>query len=151
MTKVRAPKLNHHCNGCKYYGYNDPGAARGWCKHPDAPEGEVVRHDDHCDDFKAWQMPAEEKKALPWVYCECGCKGWDLSVGGMYFWMFWDLGNGWYVGRQHGRAFANHKFRSAPDAETFVLAELSKALPKLRQDQKLIAEVLAKHPQQSKP
>jgi hypothetical protein len=104
---------------------------------------------DHCADFKAWQVPVEEKKTLPWKYCECGCKGWELDVGGMYFWMHWDLDKRWSLGTQHGLLYTKNIFSSAPDAEAFVLAELAKTLPQLQQDHQTITELLAKHPQRS--
>lgn len=31
-----------------------------------------------------------EKKRLPWVYCECGCHGHEISIGGLYFWSLTD-------------------------------------------------------------
>jgi hypothetical protein len=142
----RATKHSYACHGCGYYGYKEPGDREGWCKHPKAPKGEVVRPTDHCDDFKAWKMPAEEKKTLPWVYCECGCKGWELSLGGRYFWMYWDLGKKWYLSRQHGMLYANGPYASAPAVERLVLDELRRTLSKLEQDKDIISMALAMHP-----
>jgi hypothetical protein len=28
----------------------------------------------------------KKRKALPWKYCECGCHGNELELGGVYFW-----------------------------------------------------------------
>lgn len=148
----RAPKGSHHCHGCGYYGYNHPGDREGWCKHPQAPKDEIVYPTDHCADFKAWEMPADERKTLPWEYCECGCKGWELKLGGTYFWMHWDLDKRWSLGTQHGMLYTKHVFKSTPEAESFVLTELATKLPKLQQDHQVITELLARHPQrQDKP
>jgi hypothetical protein len=100
---------------------------------------------DHCADFKAWQMPAEEKKTLPWKYCECGCKGWELDIGGMYFWMYWDLGKRWYLGAEHGMLGAQGPYKSAPEVEAIVIKELREALPQRELEHRAIAELLLQH------
>ena len=38
-------------------------------------------------------MAAEKKKKFDWGYCECGCHGSYLSLGGLFFWSFtrWEV------------------------------------------------------------
>ncbi len=33
----------------------------------------------------------EEYKRLDWKYCECGCKGYEVSFGTVNYWLFWDM------------------------------------------------------------
>lgn len=35
-----------------------------------------------------------EEKSLRWHYCEDGCKGYSLTVGRLYFWMYAEIRNG---------------------------------------------------------
>ena len=42
------------------------------------------------------------KLTLPWEYCECGCHGWSLDIGGNYFWLHWDLASRWTLRSGHG-------------------------------------------------
>jgi hypothetical protein len=38
---------------------------------------------------------------LPWEYCECGCKGYTLSLGSQHFSVYWDRKDGYYLGWGH--------------------------------------------------
>lgn len=80
---------------------------------------------------------------LPWEYCECGCKGWNLDVGGVYFHLHWDLKDKWYLSREHGISSTRKVYKSAPEAEDVVKEALREALyarTSERADIKLILE-----------
>lgn len=50
---------------------------------------------------------ADKVNEITWEYCECGCHGYELRLGTVYFWMLNDLGNG-----QPDRKPAFHLFKS---------------------------------------
>lgn len=139
---MRAQKSSHQCSGCTYLRYNKPSDSECWCGHPGAPKGEVVRSEDHCDDWEAWQVPENEKLTLPWEYCECGCKSSELRIGGVYFHLHWDLKDGWYLSDSHGINGNRKRYGSAPEAEAVVKKALRDALDKQDEQQTAIKAVL---------
>jgi hypothetical protein len=112
------------------------------CRHPEAPEDDDIRLDDYCEDWEPYEVPEQQRKKLPWAYCECGCKGWDLNLGGIYFWLFWDLKDSWYLSRQHGRLGKLQRFKSAPEAEVVVIEALREGLTKRSEEQLAIKNIL---------
>jgi hypothetical protein len=120
---------NKNCGSCGYCGLaDDPKLVRGKCSHPEAPEDETVALSDYCADWKGYEMPKEQRKRLPWEYCECGCKGWNLDIGGVYFHLYWDLKDTWLLSDKHGVSMNRKKYNSAPEAEAVVKEALAEAL-----------------------
>lgn len=77
------------------------------------------------------QAQAEPKKAagLPWEYCECGCKGYAVTVGGYHLWMYNDLGercNSYQLHRGHGLTSPVVSFHASFEAADRVARELLK-------------------------
>jgi hypothetical protein len=70
---------------------------------------------------------------LPWKYCECGCHGWDLSIGGLYFWLFWNLKDEWTLRTGHGHVGGAEVgvYKSDRGAEQAVRRRLKKAKKEL--------------------
>lgn len=141
---MRKPRSSHRCSGCNLFRSKDSFDRKGWCGHPEAPVVEVVRLDDHCDDWEAYELPAKERRRLPWEYCECGCHGWDLSLGGVYFHLYWDLGDKWFLSREHGISSTRKIYKSAPEAEAVVIEALRKAADARQDERAAIDSVLAK-------
>jgi hypothetical protein len=125
---MRANKTKaKNCGNCGHARVMEGSSGQYRCAHPEAPEKETISLHDCCDDWKPYSVPQKQKMKLPWEYCECGCKGWNLDVGGVYFWMYWDLHEHWYVSKQHG--FHQAKvYESAPAAEAVVRDALGEAL-----------------------
>lgn len=46
----------------------------------------------------------EKYKRLNWEYCECGCKGYEISFGTVHYWLFWDIrgNNKYHLRKGHG-------------------------------------------------
>lgn len=82
-------------------------------------------------------MPKKKsKRKLPWEYCECGCKGYSVSVGSRHFSVYWDLADNYYFCEgHHARIFHTKVFKSfeAADAHAVEIVKADKAeLAKLR-------------------
>ena len=118
------------CGTCKHLKANEKRNPVGkyQCVHPDAPPDDMPALDDCCDDWEAYATPKQERLTLPWEYCECGCKGWNLNVGGVYFHLHWDLKGKWYLSREHGISNTRKVYKSAPEAEAVVKTALAEAL-----------------------
>jgi len=85
------------------------------------------------------------QKRLNWKYCECGCKGYELTIGGRFFWSFYDLKGGWYLTEGHGGYGTDlGKFKSWEKADEKLL-EILRAdgtLDKLKNQVTMLEEVL---------
>jgi hypothetical protein len=73
------------------------------------------------------------KFSIPWKYCECGCKGSSVTIGGLYFTYFDDLHGGLWFSTQHhahltgvmvqSYAAITRRVRQALKAQKAVLAQ----------------------------
>jgi len=78
----------------------------------------------------------KEHKRLSWEYCECGCKGYDVWLGALYYWLFWDLHEKkklFYLHTGHG-GHGEHlgKYSSFDAADRAVRKHAKPLLKKLR-------------------
>jgi hypothetical protein len=71
---------------------------------------------------------------LPWKYCECGCHGWDLNIGGNYFWLHWNTKDKWTLCKDgHGFTLGTEVgvYKTDRGAEGAVRRALKKAKKEL--------------------
>ena len=82
---------------------------------------------------------------LPWKYCECGCHGFEMEIGKLYFWCImvfpanWGESNGWnsegsVFHLNDGHKYGNHlgSFNSMEELNDFVRKILSNNLANLK-------------------
>jgi hypothetical protein len=78
----------------------------------------------------------EEEIKLNWEYCECGCKGHDVSVGSLHLWQFDDLKNGPKSHRLHeGHGWMSPligSYASGEDADKAAIERVKEELKKIR-------------------
>lgn len=77
----------------------------------------------------------QKKKSLDWEYCECGCHGHELEIGGQYFWLFDDLEGSFYLRNGHkygGISLGTFKsFEAASDHVRSILKDSLKEIKKV--------------------
>lgn len=76
---------------------------------------------------------------INWEYCECGCKSYRFSFGGISWSLYWDLKDGWYLSTKDSMTYK--KFSSKEEANKAVLVVMRKHIKKMKDELKRIGEL----------
>jgi hypothetical protein len=94
-------------------------------------------------------MPSQksETKRLDWNYCECGCKGYFLTIAGIYYWCWWNLGKKWILNEGHSNGAYIGTFRSGEAVDKKIVAMLreNNTLDRLKKQVMILEEVLGEN------
>ena len=82
-------------------------------------------------------MGKSKHKILPgWEYCECGCHGHSLEMGGLSFWLYNDLKGNYYLDYNHKHGERIGVYKSWEEADKKVREILKKHKAKVMKELK---------------
>lgn len=82
---------------------------------------------------------------LNFNYCECGCHGYEASVGNLHLWIFWDLKESYHLHRGHGWVSPKIKTCSSMEEAVELATDLARVeLEKMQADLEVAKAKLSK-------